>query len=313
MNELALLLDEYLATRRALGTRLELPARLLKRFVAFAERHETAFITTECALQWATEPRDAQPAQWASRLGMVRRFARYAHAVDPRHEVPPPGLLPQRYRRRQPYLYRDTEITELIAAAQELSGATGLRPLSYATMLGLLSVTGMRVSEVVNLDRDDVDLTGGVLTLRDSKFGKSRYLPVHESTTQALSRYARRRDRLCPNPLAPAFFLAERGTRITQWALRWTFAKLSRHVGMRAPSKSHGIGPRLHDMRHRFAVNTLLRWYRDGVDVERHIPRLATWLGHAHVSDTYWYLTATPELMQLAARRLDRIARRSSS
>ena len=295
------------------GTDLERPARLLKRFVAFAAQHHTPFITTECALQWATEPRDAQPAQWANRLGMVRRFARYAHAVDPRHEVPPQGLLPERYRRRRPYLYRDTEIAALIAAAQGLSATLGLRPLTYATMLGLLSVTGMRVSEVLNLDRDDVDLTHGVLTVRDSKFGKSRYLPVHPSTTRALSRYAQRRDRLCPHPLAPAFFLAERGTRITEWALRWTFAELSKQVGLRAVSKSHGIGPRLHDLRHRFAVNTLLRWYRDGVDVERHIPRLATWLGHAHVSDTYWYLTATPELLALAARRLDRIARRPSS
>ena len=312
MSELALLLDEYLATRRALGNRLELPGRLLKRFVAFAVQHQTPFITTECAMRWATEPRNAQPAQWANRLGMVRGFARYAHGVDPHHEVPPQGLLPERYRRRPPYLYRDTEVAALIAAARALSPTTGLRPLTYATMLGLFSVTGMRVSEVLNLDRDDVDLAGGVLAVRGSKFGKSRYLPVHASTTRVLSHYARRRDRLCPHPLAPAFFLAERGTRITEWALRWTFAKLSKQVGLRVPSKSHGLGPRLHDMRHRFAVNTLLRWYRDGVDVERHIPRLATWLGHAHVSDTYWYLTATPELMQLAARRLDRIARRAS-
>lgn len=144
-------------------------------------------------MQWATEPHDAQPAQWAGRLSMVRGFARYAHGVDPRHEVPPPGLLPERYRRRQPYLYRDTEIAELIAAARELSATTGLRPLTYATMLGLLSVTGMRVSEVVNLDRDDVDLASGVLTVRESKFGKSRYLPVHESTTRALCRYNSRR------------------------------------------------------------------------------------------------------------------------
>ena len=204
--------------------------------------------------RWTTEPHDAQPAQWAGRLSMVRGFARYAHGVDPRHEVPPPGLLSERYRRRQPYLYRDTEVAELIAAARELSATTGLRPLTYATMLGLLSVTGMRVSEVVNLDRDDVDLAGGVLTVRDSKFGKSRYLPVHESTTQALHRYARRRDRLCRNPRVPAFFLAERGTRITQCTLRRTFAKLSKQVGLRTPSKSHGIGPRLHDMRHRYLL-----------------------------------------------------------
>ncbi len=306
MSELALLLEEYLATRRALGNRLVLPGRLLKRFVDFAVQDEIPFITTECALQWATEPRDAQPAQWANRLSMVRGFARYAHGVDPRHEVPPQGLLSGRYRRRAPYLYRDTEVAALIAAARALSGTTGLRPLTYATMLGLLSVTGMRVSEVLNLDRDDVDLTGGVLSVRDSKFGKSRYLPMHASTTRALARYARHRGRLCPHPLVPAFFLAERGTRITEWALRRTFAKLSKQVGLRTPSKSHGIGPRLHDLRHRFAVNTLLRWYRDEVDVERHIPRLATWLGHAHVSDTFWYLTATPELLHLAARRLDR-------
>ena len=306
MSDLTLLLEEYLATRRALGTRLERTGRLLERFVAFTVQGEIPFITTECALQWATEPRDAQPARWADRLNMVRGFARYAHGVDPRHEVPPQGLLTGQYRRRTPYLYRDAEVAALIAAARALSSSTGLRPLTYATMLALLSVTGMRVSEVVNLDRDDVDLTGGVLSVRNSKFGKSRYLPIHASTTRALRRYARHRDRLCPHPLVPAFFLAERGTRITEWALRWTFAKLSRQVGLRAPSTSHGIGPRLHDMRHRFAVNTLLGWYRDEVDVERHIPQLATWLGHAHVSDTYWYLTATPELLHLAARRLDR-------
>ena len=305
MSDLTLLLEEYLATRRALGNRLVLPGRLLKRFVAFAVQSEIPFITTECALQWATEPRDAQPAQWAGRLSMVRGFDRYAHGVDERHEVPPQGLLIGQYRRRTPYLYRDAEVAALIAAARALSGSTGLRPLTHATMLALLSVTGMRVSEVVNLDRDDVDLAGGVLSVRNSKFGKSRYLPMHASTTRALRRYARRRDRLCPHPLVPAFFLAERGTRITEWTLRRTFAKLSKQVRLRAPSTSHGTGPRLHDLRHRFAVNTLLGWYRDEVDVERCIPQLATWLGHAHVSDTYWYLTATPELLHLAARRLD--------
>ena len=193
------------------------------------------------------------------------------------------------------------EQVEAVIRSCETRTAAGRRDRAIVLLLA-------RLSEVLNLDRDDVDLTGGVLSVRDSKFGKSRYLPVHASTTQALTRYARHRDRLCPHPLVPAFFLAERGTRITEWALRWTFAKLSKQVGLRAPSKSHGIGPRLHDLRHRFAVNTLLRWYRDEVDVERHIPRLATWLGHARVSDTYWYLTATPELLHLAARRLDRRA-----
>jgi len=311
MNDLLLLLDEYLATRRVLGARLDRSGRLLTRFVAFLAQHEAPFITTKLALQWATEPRDAQPAQWSNRLGMARSFARYAHGVDGRHEVPPQGLLPHRYRRRQPYLFSVREIADLVAAAQRLSGHTGLRPLTYTAVLGVLAVTGMRVSEVLNLNRDDVDLAHGVLTVRNSKFGKSRQIPVHASTREALNAYAARRDQLCPTPATPAFFLAERGTRITQWALRWTFAKLSVQTGLRAPSTSHGHGPRLHDIRHTFAVNTLSRWYREGVDVERRIPRLATWLGHVKVGDTYWYLTASPDLLQLAARRLERSARRA--
>ena len=310
MIDLRSLLDEYLATRRALGVRLEATGRLLARFVAFASQQEALFVTTELALRWATQPIHAQPAQWAKRLGLVRGFARYADAVDLRHEVPPQGLIPYRYRRPRPYIYSDREIAELIAAARELPGTTGLRPLTYAALLALLAVTGMRTSEILNLDRDDVDLVGGVLTVRDGKFGKSRHIPLHESTTLALGRFAMRRDRLCPAPRDQAFFLNESGTRITESTLRWTFVRLSRRTGLREPAKSSGHGPRLLDMRHSFAVGTLVRWYRDGVDVERHIPRLATWLGHAHVSDTYWYLSATPELMQAAAKRLDRIAPR---
>ena len=308
MTDLQQLLDEYLATRRALGVGLRLAGSLLQRFVEFAAQTETAFITTDLAMQWATGPRGVQPAQWANRLGIVRRFARFAHAADPRHEVPPPRLLSHGYRRRQPYLYSDGEIADLLHAAQGLSGTTGLRPCTYATVLALLAVTGMRSSEPLRLNRDDVDLARGVLTVRKSKFGKSRCIPVHESTRHALANYAARRDRLCPNPGSPSFFLSEPGARVTVWALRWTFVKLSRQVGLRGPSDSRG--PRLHDLRHRFAVETLLRWYRDGVDVESHLPRLTTYLGHAHVSDTYWYLTVTPELMQLAARRLDRAGRR---
>ena len=310
MIDLRILLDEYLATRRALGVRLEATGRLLMRFVAFVGQHETPFVTIELALRWATEPSRAQPAQWAKRLGLVRAFARYANAVDPRHQVPPEGLIPYRYRRRRPYIYSDREIADLIAAAQGLSGSTGLRPFTYATLLTLLSVTGMRTGEILNLDRDDIDLANGVLTVRDGKFGKSRHIPLHKSTSLALGRFAARRDRLCPAPRDPAFFLNESGTRITESTLRWTFVRLSRRTGLREPAKSSGHGPRLIDMRHSFAVGTLVRWYREGVDVERHIPRLATWLGHAHVSDTYWYLSATPELMQAAAKRLDGLAPR---
>ncbi len=248
MNELQLLLDEYLATRRALGAKLKLSGRLLQRFVAFVTRRKATFITTELAVRWATEPRDVQPAQWANRLGMVRRFTRYANAVDPRHEVPPPDLLPYRYQRPPPYIYRDEEVAALIGAARRLIGFTGLRPHICAALLGLIAVTGMRVNEPLRLDRDDVDLTQGVLTVRGSKFGKSRFVPVHDSTRRALRRYAARRDRLCPNPHSPSFFLSERGTRVTEWVLRRTFVKMSRQTGLRGPADSHG--PRLHDLRH---------------------------------------------------------------
>ena len=303
MKDLAALLDEYLATRRALGASLADAETLLRSFVAFLARSsQPGLITTALALRWATQPRDTQPAHLADRLRAVRGFARYASAADPRHEVPPQGLLPVRPRRATPYLYSDKEIADLIAAARGLSAGTGLRPCTYATLLALLAASGMRSSEPLRLDRSDVDLEQGVLTVRDSKFGKSRLVPVHESTGKALATYAEQRDRLCPHPRSPAFFLSERGTRIVQNTLQQTFVRLSRQVGLRGPSDSRG--PRLHDLRHRFAVDTLLRWHREGVDVESRLPRLATYLGHVKVSGTYWYLTATSELLQLAARRL---------
>ena len=310
MNDLQFLLDEYLATRRALGAKLVHSGRLLRSFVAFSEQHEATFIMTQHALRWATQPRNVPPSRWAVRLGTVRRFAIYANAINGRHEIPPQGLVPHRTHRRPPYIYSDGEIADLIAAAYRLSGTNGLRPLTYATLLGLLTVTGMRSGEVVNLDRNDIDLVHGVVTIRGSKFGKSRQIHLHPSAMQALNRHAAQRDWLCPNPQGPGFFLDERGIRITDWKLRWTFAKLAQRTGLRARSRSHGNGPRLHDLRHTFACKTLLRWYRGGVDVERHLPRLATWLGHVKISDTYWYLTATPELMQAAAGRVDRTTRR---
>jgi integrase len=307
MSALRAALEEYLAVRRALGFKLRLSGRLLQRFVDFADREGATVITTELALRWATQPAQAQPAQWANRLGMVRRFARYRSAVDLRTEVPSPDILPYQYRRPAPYRYTDDEVHRLLHAARQLPFVTGLRPYTYATLFGLLVVTGMRTNEPLQLDRDDVDLTDGVLTVRGAKFGKSRYVPIHASTQRALRRYATQRDRRCLNPQSPSFFVAERGTRVTEWSLRWTFVKLSRQIGLRGPNDSHG--PRLLDFRHRFAVNTLIRWYRAGIDVEQHLPELATYLGHAHITDTYWYLTAVPELMHLAARRLERTVR----
>ncbi len=303
MSELQTALDEYLAVRRALGFKLRLAGRLLQTFVHFAKRQGATHITTELATRWATQPADAKPATWAERFGMVRRFALYCSAVDPRTEVPPKDLLPHRVRRPRPYIYSDKELTRLIQAAKQMPSLIGLRPHTYATLFGLYSVTGMRTNEALRLDCDDVDLTDGVLTVRGTKFGKSRYLPIHPSTQRVLQRYAARRERLCQNPQSPSFFVSERGTRVTEWSLRWTFVKLSHQIGLRGPSDSRG--PRLLDFRHRFAVKTLMRWYRSGIDVEKHLPELATYLGHEHVTDTYWYLTATPELLQQVARRVE--------
>jgi integrase len=304
MSKLQAALDEYLAVHRALGYKLRLAGRLLQRFVDFADRQGAAHITNELALAWATQPAAAKPAQWANRLGMVRRFALYCSASDPRTTVPPQDLLPHRYHRPDPYLYRDEEIMRLLEAARRLPPATGLRPHTFTTLFGLYVATGLRANEPLRLDRDDVDLVNGVLTIRDTKFGKSRYVPLHASTQRALQRYAARRDRSCRELQTPSFFVSDRGTRLTEWCVRWTFVKLSHEIGLRGDGDSRG--PRLHDLRHRLAINTLLKWYQHGVDVERRLPELSTYLGHAHVTDTYWYLTATPKLLHYALRQVDR-------
>ncbi len=307
MSTLRQAAEQYLQLRRDLGYKLRETGRRLEDFVAFAEREGASHVTTDLALRWAQQPAGVQPATWASRLRIVRRFALWLNAADRRTEVPPPGLLPGRYLRKRPYIYSDAEIRDLIRAAGQLASAAGLKGRTYATIFGSLAVTGMRVSEVVALDREDVDLDEGILRIRRTKFGKSRLVAVHDSTRQVLAEYARERDRIVRRPAAPAFFLSEGGDRVTACAARFNFAKVSREVGLRAPTAGrHGRGPRLHDMRHRFAVCTLLRWYRAGLDVEREIPKLATYLGHVHVNETYWYLEAVPELLELAARRLER-------
>jgi integrase/recombinase XerD len=309
MSSLRTALDEYLGARRALGHKLILTGRLLRRFVDFAEHAHADYITTELALKWATQPAHAQPSQWANRLGMVRRFARYCYANDPRTMVPPSDLLPHRYRRVAPYIYSDEQIIHLLKAARRLPSTIGLRPHTYATLFGLYVATGLRANEALCLRREDVDLANGVLTIRDSKFGKTRFVPVHLSTRRALERYAKLRDHLCRTPASPHFFLSDHGTRVTYDMLRWTFVKVSHEIGLRAPGDSHG--PRLHGFRHRLAINTLLKWYRGGIDVERRLPALATYLGHAHITDTHWYLTATPQLLRHALRRVVRSERRA--
>jgi integrase len=307
MSKLRESLEQYVRLRRNLGAKLRGVDSTLRSFVAFAERENASYITIDLAIRWAKEPQHVQPATWASRLQMVRGFATWLSAKDQRTEVPPAGLLPHRYHRKSPYIYSDAEIEKLVRAARQLPSVSGLKGHTYATIFGLLSVTGMRVSEVLALDREDVNLEDGILCIRRTKFGKSRLIPLHNSTRQVLVVYARERDRAVGRPADLAFFVSETGTRVTQWSTRYNFAKVSRDVGLRPPVKGcrHGHGPRLHDMRHRFAARTLVDWYRAGLNVEKEIPKLATYLGHVHVNDTYWYIEAVPELLELATRRLE--------
>jgi integrase len=299
-------LARYVEVRRALGTKLREPAATLAQFVAFLEREGARHITTALAVQWAMAPQGVQRATWARRLSMVRCFAAWLSAQDPQTEVPPPGALPARRRRRRPYIYSDGEVRRLMAEAARRRTRTGLRPLTYTTLIGLLAATGLRPGEALALDRADVDLDAGLLAIRESKFGKSRVVPLEESTRDALNDYVTQRDDICARPLSPAFLLSEHGSRLRGSATRRMFAVLSCAVGLRPPpqGKRWGRGPRLQDFRHTFATRRLVEWYQTGLDVERELPKLATYLGHVGIGLTYWYIEAVPELLAHAATRL---------
>jgi integrase len=231
-------------------------------------------------------------------------FARHRSAVDPRTQIPPAGLLPYRPKRAQPYLYSDKEIESLLRAALKLPGNGELRPWTYHCLFGLLNVSGLRIGEAQNLELQDVDLQAGVLTIRGTKFGKSRLVPLHTSTRRALADYIARRERMwARRPVSSYLFVSNWGNRLDGGDIRRTFYLLSRQIGLRGPSDSRG--PRLHDMRHGFASKTLLRWYRAGENAERRLPVLSAYLGHVHWRDTFWYLSAMPELMHEAMSRLE--------
>lgn len=303
MNTLREAVEDYLRMRRGLGFKLREAGKGLQDFVSFLEERGVTHITTCLAMEWAQQPLSVQPAEWARRLSFVRGFARYRSAIDSRTEIPPAKLLPYRPERARPYLYTDEEIERLLEAALKLPPADGFRRWVYHCLLGLLVVSGLRIGEAIGLKLEDVDLSEGILTIRGTKFGKSRLVPLHLSTQQILADYKLRRDNFLAGHPAPYFFVSQRGNHLDIGEVHRTFYRLSRQIGLRAPDSSKG--PRLHDFRHRFAVETLLQWYRTGEEVECRLPILSTYLGHVHVSDTYWYLTACPELMGLAVERLE--------
>lgn len=303
MNGLAAGVEDYLGLRRSLGFALRDQDRLLADFVAYLATAGLDTVTTEAALAWATQPVNADPSWHAKRLGYVRRFAAYLHAFDDRHEVPPRDLLAERPRRARPYLYSDDEVVALMAQARLL--VPRLRAATFETIVGLLAVTGMRPGEVLRLDRSNVDLGAGTLRVLDSKFHDSRELPLHPSTVEAMVAYGRLRDQLCPDPAGPSFFISPAGTRLHHQTLNKTFVGLLHGAGLGLPCEAGRPRPRPHDLRHRFAVTTVLGWYQAGADVQARLPWLSSYLGHLDPAGTYWYLSATPELLALAARRVE--------
>ena len=307
MNTLREALQEYVTLRRSLGFKFRDDARALAWFVTFMEERRATHITTRLALEWVQQMRTVQPAERARRLCFLRGFARHRSATDPLTELLPQEMCPYRSTRARPYRYTEQEVQDLLAAALRLPTkwpSTPLRPWVFHCLLGLLSVTGLRISEALDLKLDDVDLGEGVLTIRAAKFGRSRLVPLHPSTRTVLVDYLRRRKQFLGPRRSDYVFVSNCVTRLDAGRVRHAFYKLSRQVGLRASGVRNG--PRLHDFRHRFATEVLTRWYESGEDPARRLPQLSTYLGHVYVAGTYWYLSNSPELMAQAMARLER-------
>jgi integrase len=306
MSTLSHELECYLTLRRSLGYHLGTTERILRNFITFADREEAPYLSTALFLRWRETFGHANQQTWARRLGMVRLFTQWLHCREPQHEVPPRALIPSHYRRPRPYIYSEEEIRRIVETTAALPSPNGVRALSSATLFGLIAVTGLRISEALSLDVADVDLDTGVLTLRHGKLGKERVLPVADTTRAQLGAYLRERDRLLGTSPAP-FFVSDWGTRLSEWSARYNFATVCQSLGLRPAQKFHryGRGLRIHDLRHTFAVRTLLHWYRTRQDPTREMLKLMTYLGHTHSFETYWYIEAIPELLALAAQRAE--------
>jgi integrase len=303
MKPLREAVQEYLTLRRAVGFKLRAHQDSLGEFVDFLDQRGATTITTGIALEWALSKPSTRPGFAADRLRRVRAFARYQLANDPATEIPPVDLLPSHRRRRPPYLYSDDELARLLHCALALPPCEGLRRWTYHCLLGLLSATGLRRGEAIRLTVDDVDLDQRLLTIRQTKFGKSRLVPIDSSTSTELAGYRARRNRFVRGRPCRHFFVSDRRTPLMPSVIERTFHHLLDQANIHAAAGKRG--PRLQDLRHRFAIQTLLRWYRAGEDVERRLPVLSTYLGHIRIENTYWYLSACPELMGHAVARLE--------
>lgn len=301
MSTLRQAVQDYLTLRRALGYKLKHYDSQLFDFVAYLERTGTSVITTAAAMEWACLSAEASVITKAMRLSVVRKFAEYVRALEPRTELPSSALLPHPKQRPTPRLYKQEQIQALMSAARELKGS--LMGDTYATLIGLLAVAGLRLGEAINLDRSDINMRDGLLVIRHGKFGKSREIPLHRTTVAALQAYAAKRDLVIPRPRSPSFFLSRAGTRLFVANVDFNFPRLLRRIGLPDQARHR---PRIHDLRHTFAVQAFIDWYKTGANVQALLPILSTYLGHADPSDTYWYLTAVPELVVFAAERLEK-------
>ena len=307
MTPLTVRLEHYLAVRRGFGHDLSTSERVLRRFAEFAATEGADHVTVDLFLRWKECFGSADNNTWSARLGMVRGFAGWLQSIDPRTEVPPSGLVSGKLRRSRPYIYSAGQIAEIVKGAARLPSAYGLRGWTYSTLFGLIAVSGLRINEAIKLDEEDVDLSEAVLLIKRGKNGKSRMVPISAGAAERLRAYRAERNRILGASPAP-FFLTERGSRPTDCAARYNFARVCQGIGLRAHESfhKHGRGPRIHDLRHTFAVRTIMEWYRRGLDPDREMFNLSTYLGHTEPEHTYWYIEAVPELLQLACQRAER-------
>lgn len=306
-------IDDYIAERRQLGFQLHSLDTLLAGFARYvASQHHRGPLTVELMANWARQDKwhRGTPGTWAVRLAKVRHFARYLKQFEPDTEIPDEFIFGPEPGRVAPHIYHDEEIVELLAAASRLGPPGSLRPATFATLFGLMASTGLRISEAIHLLDADVDLKRGILTIRQTKFAKSRQLPIHPSTVAALARYRRQRARHVPTTADTPFLIGSRGTRLGQ-----PIGERQAHRVFNALRNSLGwinrgahAAPRLHDLRHTFAVQRVMLWHAEGIDVDQRMLALSTYMGHAKIVYTYWYLTAVPELMAIAASKFARFA-----
>jgi integrase len=307
MKALDLQLEDYLNFRRGFGYDLSTSARVLRRFVEFSKTQGVDHITSDLFLSWKEHFGSANNNTWSARLGMVRSFASWLQGIDPRTEVPPSSLIIGKVFRPRPYIYSAKQISDLVKSASQLPSPYGLRGWTYATFFGLIAVSGMRISEAIALKDIDVDLDRELLVIKRAKNGQERIIPLSESTAERLRNYRGERDRIL-GEREDAFFRLDTGRRLNDCTARYTFAKLSREIALRKATlfHRHGHGPRIHDLRHTFAVRTMLDWFRKGLDPDQEMLKLTTYLGHRIPEHTYWYIEAVPELLQLASERAER-------